>query len=95
VSTGLARNAWHLTTGARVFHKGGLGELGMNWAESALSRYITFQITQADSQNGSNLPSPGRAFPKPAPTPAAPPPPPTPRPPADESSAPFEGLELP
>ncbi|WP_189787238.1 putative T7SS-secreted protein [Streptomyces capitiformicae] len=95
VSTGLARNAWHLATGSRVFHKGGLGELGMNWAESALSRYITFQITQADSQNGGHLPSPGRAFPKPAPTPAAPPPPPTPRPPADEPSAPFEGLELP
>lgn len=95
VSTGLARNAWHLATGARVFHKGGLGEQGMNWVESALSKYIAFQIAQADSQNGNNLPSPGRAFPKPAATPAAPPPPPTPRPPADESSAPFEGLELP
>ncbi|WP_217205967.1 hypothetical protein [Streptomyces sp. AC550_RSS872] len=102
VSTGLARNAWHLATGARVFHKGGLGELGMNWVESALSRYIAFQIAQADSQNGSHLPSPGRAFPKPATTPAPPPPPPAPvpRPPAPqasaaEPSAPFEGLELP
>jgi hypothetical protein len=94
VSTGLARNAWHLTTGARVFHKGGLGELGMNWAESALSRYITFQITQADSRNGSNLPSPGRAFPRPATTPTATPPS-APQPPADQPAAPVEGLELP
>ncbi|MPY63457.1 hypothetical protein FNH08_41775, partial [Streptomyces spongiae] len=65
VSIGLARNAWHLSTGSRVFHKGGLGELGMNWAESALSRYLTFVITEADNKNGGNLPGPGRAFPPP------------------------------
>ncbi|AZQ39361.1 hypothetical protein EJ357_42950 [Streptomyces cyaneochromogenes] len=95
VSTGLARNAWHLATGSRVFHKGGLGELGMNWVESALSKYIAFQIAQADSLNGNHLPSPGRAFPKPATTPAAPPPPPAPQPPADQPEAPVQGLELP
>ncbi|WP_146193984.1 hypothetical protein [Streptomyces sp. MA5143a] len=95
VTTGLARNAWHLATGARVFHKGGLGELGMNWVESALSRYIAFQISQADSRNGGHLPSPGRAFPKPVTVPAAPPPPPAPQPPADQPDAPIEGLELP
>jgi hypothetical protein len=98
VSTGLARNAWHLATGARVFYKGGLGELGMNWVESALSRYIAFQISQADSLNGGHLPSPGRAFPKPVTVPAAPPPPPTPQipqTPADQPDAPIEGLELP
>ncbi|MDX3691870.1 hypothetical protein PV726_16295 [Streptomyces europaeiscabiei] len=95
VSTGLARNAWHLSTGSRVFHKGGLGELGMNWVESALSKYIAFQIAQADSLNGNNLPSPGRAFPKPAATPAAPPPPRDPQRLADQPDAHFEGLELP
>ncbi|MCL6734804.1 hypothetical protein [Streptomyces neyagawaensis] len=95
VSTGLARNAWHLATGARVFHKGGLGELGMNWVESALSKYIAFQIAQADSLNGNHLPSPGRAFPKPVTVPAAPPPAPAPQPPADQPDAPVEGLELP
>ncbi|MFF7265758.1 hypothetical protein ACFZCL_36510 [Streptomyces sp. NPDC008159] len=95
VSTGLARNAWHLATGARVFHKGGLGELGTNWVESALSKYIAFQIAQADSQNGSHLPSPGRAFPKPVTVPAAPPPPPAPQPPADQPDVPVQGLELP
>ncbi|KUL46915.1 hypothetical protein [Streptomyces regalis] len=85
VTTGLARNAWHLTTGSRVFHKGGLGELGMNWAESALSRYLTFQITQADKDNGNNLPSPGRAFPTPPPQP----------PREQQPAALTEGLELP
>ncbi|WP_055524550.1 hypothetical protein [Streptomyces graminilatus] len=95
VSTGLARNAWHLATGARVFYRGGLGELGMNWAESALSRYLAYQIAQADSRHGSNLPSAGRAFPKqvkPAPTP---PPPALQPPPADQPDALTEGLELP
>ncbi|WP_369166837.1 hypothetical protein AB5J49_02610 [Streptomyces sp. R28] len=95
VSTGLARNAWHLTTGARVFHKGGLGDLGMSWAESVLSKYIAYHIALADSLNGNNLPSPGRAFPKPAATPAPPPPPRDPQPLADQPDAHFEGLELP
>ncbi|MFI7412987.1 hypothetical protein ACIBU0_30375 [Streptomyces sp. NPDC049627] len=97
VSTGLARNAWHLATGSRVFHKGGLGELGMNWVESALSRYIAAQIAKADSENGNNLPAPGRAFPKPTTTPAATPasPPSAPEPPADQPAALTEGLELP
>jgi len=76
VSTGLARNAWHLSTGSRVFHKGGLGELGMNWAESALSRYLSYEITQAAGKYGGDLPSPGRAFPRVTPAPPLPPPPP-------------------
>ncbi|EKX64929.1 scabin-related ADP-ribosyltransferase [Streptomyces ipomoeae] len=68
VTTGLARSAFHLTTGSRVFHKGGLPELGANWAESALTRYISWLITEEDKKNGNNLPSPGRSFPT-APTP--------------------------
>ncbi|UUU25345.1 scabin-related ADP-ribosyltransferase [Streptomyces sp. DSM 40750] len=69
VTTGLARNAFHLTTGARVFHKGGIGELGMNWGESALARYLAFLIAEEDKANGNNLPSPGRSFPAPPTTP--------------------------
>jgi hypothetical protein len=89
VTTGLARNVWHLTTGARVFHKGGLGELGMNWAESALTRYLVFEITEEDKRNGNNLPSPGRAFPTPATTT-----PPAEPPQSASDPAAIEGLEL-
>jgi hypothetical protein len=90
VTTGLARNAWHLTTGARVFHRGGLGELGVNWAESALTRFITFEITQADSHHV--LPSPGNAFPA-APTTTTPTTPPATDP--DASTEATQALELP
>ncbi|BBC32466.1 hypothetical protein SGFS_037600 [Streptomyces graminofaciens] len=97
VSTGLARNIWHLSTGARVFHKGGLGDLGMGWAESALSRYLTYVITEEDKKNGNNLPSPGRSFPA-APKTTPPPSTSAPQQPAastaDSSDSPIEGLEL-
>jgi hypothetical protein len=63
VTTNLAKNAWHLAAGGRVFHKGGLGEYAMNWGESALSRYITYEIIEADKKNDNNLPHPGRPFP--------------------------------
>jgi hypothetical protein len=69
VGTGMARSIFHTTTGARVFHKGGVGDLGLTWSESFLTRYINYWITQ---QGGSGLPSPGRAFPAPAPAPATP-----------------------
>ncbi|MGW0822413.1 actin cross-linking domain-containing toxin [Streptomyces sp. NPDC002845] len=62
VTTGLARNAFHLTTGARVFHKGGLGELGMTWTESFLARYTNYWIAQA---GGNDLSTPNRSFPPP------------------------------
>ncbi|MEV0643049.1 putative T7SS-secreted protein [Streptomyces sp. NPDC050619] len=88
VTTGLARNVWHLSTGARVFHKGGVGELGMNWAESALARYLAYLITQADKDNGNNLPSPSRPFPK---LPAPPSQPLT----VDQSAPLTEHMELP
>lgn len=88
VSTGLARNVWHLSTGSRVFHKGGVGELAMNWGESALSRYIAFLIAEEDKRRGNDLPNPGRAFPK---APAAPPPASAP----DRPAALTEGMELP
>jgi hypothetical protein len=65
----MARSIFHTTTGARVFHKGGVGDLGLTWSESFLTRYINYWITQ---QGGSGLPSPGRAFPAPAPAPATP-----------------------
>ncbi|WP_143675209.1 actin cross-linking domain-containing toxin [Streptomyces sp. JV178] len=97
VSTGLGRNIWHLSTGSRVFHKGGLGELGMNWAESALSKYLAFEIAARDKRDGGHLPTPGRAFPAPPlatpPPPAPPPPPPLPAP--DQPAALTEGMELP
>ncbi|WP_200301619.1 APC family permease [Streptomyces adelaidensis] len=63
VTTGLARNAFHLTTGARVFHKGGLPELGVTWSESVLARYINWLIAEQDRKNGNDLPAPGRLFP--------------------------------
>lgn len=99
VTTGLARNAFHLTTGSRVFHKGGIGELGMNWAESALARYLTFVITEADKVNGNNLPAPGRSFPtappKPTTAPSTTAPPQQRQPASDPAALLTDGLEFP
>ena len=101
VTTGLARNAFHLTTGARVFHRGGLSELGINFGESALARYFNWLIAEEDKKNGNNLPSPGRAFPAPpkTTTPTTPPSPTVPAPQRQPASNPaallFDGLEYP
>ncbi|MFF6784060.1 hypothetical protein [Streptomyces sp. NPDC012510] len=104
VTTGLAKNAFHLTTGARVFHKGGLPELGLNWGEAALTRYINWLIAEWDKKNGGDLPSPGRAFPAapktttPTTTPTTPPqaPAPAPQQPASDPAALLaDGLEFP
>ncbi|WP_149826645.1 scabin-related ADP-ribosyltransferase [Streptomyces tailanensis] len=98
VTTGLARNAFHLTTGARVFHKGGLGDLAMGWGESALARYINWLIIEEDTKNDNNLPSPGRSFPT-APTtttstPAAQPPAAATSDSPASPASPIEGMEF-
>ncbi|MFF3334049.1 actin cross-linking domain-containing toxin [Streptomyces sp. NPDC002888] len=100
VSTNLVRNGWHATTGARVFHKGGLGEYAMNLGESALSRYFTWVMNEwDDNDHHYDLPNAARSFP-PASTA---PPPTTPAPPRQQIQQPAfepptaldEGLELP
>ncbi|WP_416985073.1 hypothetical protein [Streptomyces sp. T028] len=100
VTTGLARNAFHLTTAGRLFHKGGISELGMNWTESFLARYINFWITEADKKDGTtNLPAPGRSFPTAPTTPATPPSTPAPpeqqQPASDPAALLTDGLEFP
>ncbi|MFF7391379.1 actin cross-linking domain-containing toxin [Streptomyces scabiei] len=103
VTTGLAKNVFHLTTGARVFHKGGLPELGVNWGEAALTKYISWLITEAGKKNGSDLPAPGRAFPAAPPTttttstlPTTPPSATAPQRPASDPAALLaDGLEFP
>ncbi|MGW3650976.1 scabin-related ADP-ribosyltransferase [Streptomyces sp. NPDC000878] len=102
VTTGLARNAFHLTTGARVFHKGGIPELGVTWGEAALTKYINWLIAEQDKKNGGNLPSPGRSFPTaPTTTTSTTPTVPSttaPQPPAavtaDSPASPIEGSEF-
>ncbi|WP_060886779.1 actin cross-linking domain-containing toxin [Streptomyces caniscabiei] len=90
VTTGLAKNAFHLATGARVFHKGGLPELGVNWGEAALTKYINWLITEEDKKNGGDLPSPGRSFPAAPKTTTTTTTPPTTTPPLAPATAPQQ-----